>query len=76
MTGCSCTFPPASRSRQPLRAIVDVTADGAAAYNRVLIVLERGAKATFVEEYRSHSPAYVNTVVELIVGDEAPSSST
>jgi Fe-S cluster assembly protein SufD len=55
----------------PLRAIIDVSGDGTAAYNRVLIVLERGAKATFVEEYRSHNPAYVNTVVELIVGDEA-----
>ncbi len=55
----------------PLRAIVDVTADGSAAYHRVLIVLERDAKATFVEEYRSHSAAYVNTVVEVIVGDGA-----
>ncbi len=55
----------------PLRAIVDVTAEGSAAYNRVLIVLERGAKATFVEEYRSASAAYVNTVVEMIVSDEA-----
>ncbi len=55
----------------PLRALVDITAEGSAAYHRVLIVLERGAKAVFVEEYRSQSPAYVNTVVELIVGDEA-----
>ena len=55
----------------PLRAIVDVTAEGSAAYNRVLIVLERGAKATFVEEYRSAAAAYVNTVVEMIVSDEA-----
>ena len=55
----------------PLRAIVDVTAEGSAAYNRVLIVLERGAKATFVEEYRSAAGAYVNTVVEMIVSDEA-----
>ncbi len=55
----------------PLRAIVDVTGDGTAAYHRVLIVLERGAKATFVEEYRSTTPCYINTVVEMIVADEA-----
>ena len=37
----------------------------------MLIVLERGARATFVEEYRSEVPGYLNVVVELIVADEA-----
>jgi Fe-S cluster assembly protein SufD len=55
----------------PLRAIVDVSHESSAAYHRVLIVLERGARATFVEEYRTSVSAYVNTVVEMVVADEA-----
>jgi Fe-S cluster assembly protein SufD len=55
----------------PLRAVLETAGEGSAAYHRVLIVLERGARATFLEEFRSSAPAYVNVVVELIVGDEA-----
>jgi Fe-S cluster assembly protein SufD len=55
----------------PLRAALELTDEGSALYHRVLVVLERGAKATFVEEYRSALPGYVNTVVELVCADEA-----
>ena len=54
----------------PLRAVLDAPED-AAVYHRVLIVLERNARATFLEEFRSAGPAYLNVVVELIVGDGA-----
>jgi Fe-S cluster assembly protein SufD len=55
----------------PLTAAFELGADGAAAYHRVLVVLERGASATFVEEYRSEAAGYLNTVVELVVEDGA-----
>jgi len=35
------------------------------------VVLERGARATFAEDYGSSAAGYVNTVVELVVGDGA-----
>src|SRR5207248_11781220 len=56
---------------EPLRAVVERASEGSAAFHRVLIVLERGASATFLEEFRSSAPGYLNVVVELIVGDEA-----
>ncbi|MGN6378136.1 MAG: Fe-S cluster assembly protein SufD [Gaiellales bacterium] len=56
---------------QPLSSVVELGGEGSAAFHRVLIVLERGAKATFLEEFRSSGPVYMNVVVELIVGDEA-----
>jgi Fe-S cluster assembly protein SufD len=55
----------------PLRASVEVPAEGAAVFHRTLVVLERGARATFAEDYASSVPGYVNTVVELVVGDGA-----
>jgi Fe-S cluster assembly protein SufD len=55
----------------PLRAAMEVTADGTALMHRTLVVLERGARATFAEDYGSTAPGYVNTVVELVVGDGA-----
>jgi Fe-S cluster assembly protein SufD len=55
----------------PLRASLELTDAGSALHHRVLVVLERGARATFVEEYRSEVPGYLNTVVELVVADEA-----
>jgi Fe-S cluster assembly protein SufD len=55
----------------PLRSVLELVDDGSAVYHRVLVVLERGAKATFVEEYRSEVPGYLNVVVELVVADEA-----
>jgi Fe-S cluster assembly protein SufD len=55
----------------PLRSILELTEAGSALYHRVLIVLERGAKATFVEEFRSEVSGYLNVVVELVVADEA-----
>jgi Fe-S cluster assembly protein SufD len=55
----------------PLRSMLELTDEGTALYHRVLIVLERGARATFVEEFRSGVPGYVNVVVELVVADEA-----
>ncbi len=55
----------------PLRSVVELTEEGSALYHRVLVVLERGARATFVEEYRSEVPGYLNVVVELVVADEA-----
>jgi Fe-S cluster assembly protein SufD len=54
----------------PLRAKVEVP-DGAAQYYRALIVLEPGARATFVEEFTSDAEGYLNVVVELVVGDGA-----
>jgi Fe-S cluster assembly protein SufD len=56
---------------EPLRTVVELAGEGTAAFHRVLIVLERGASATFLEEFRSSVPGYLNVVVELIVGDEA-----
>jgi len=55
----------------PLRAAVELGEEGSALYHRVLVVLERGARATFVEEFRSEVPGYLNVVVELVVADEA-----
>ena len=55
----------------PLRAVVDAAAEGSALYYRALVVLEAGARATFIEEFTSAFPAYVNAVVELVVGDGA-----
>ena len=55
----------------PLRAAVELGEEGSALYHRVLVVLERGARATFVEEFRSGIPGYLNVVVELAVADEA-----
>ena len=64
--------PPASRSTVPLRASVERAGRGrGACFYRALVVLERGARATFAEEYSSAAPGYVNTVVELVVGDGA-----
>jgi Fe-S cluster assembly protein SufD len=55
----------------PLRASIEVPAEGAAIYHRTLVVLERGARATYAEDYSSTVPGYVNTVVELVIGDGA-----
>ena len=55
----------------PLRASIEVPAEGAAIHHRTLVVLERGARATFAEDYSSTVPGYVNTVVELVIGDGA-----
>jgi Fe-S cluster assembly protein SufD len=55
----------------PLRVGVEVPGEGVGVHHRALVVLERGARATFVEEYSSSAPGYVNTVVELVVGDGA-----
>jgi Fe-S cluster assembly protein SufD len=54
----------------PLRASLDVRDAGGVHY-RALIVLERGARAVFSEEFSSSAAGYVNAVVELVVGDEA-----
>jgi Fe-S cluster assembly protein SufD len=56
---------------EPLSSVVELAGEDTAAYHRVLIVLERGASATFLEEFRSQAPGYLNVVVELIVGDGA-----
>jgi Fe-S cluster assembly protein SufD len=55
----------------PLRSVVELTEEGSSLQHRVLVVLERGARATFVEEFRSQVPGYLNVVVELVVADEA-----
>ena len=55
----------------PLRARLDVAGEGTAHYYRALIVLEPGARATFVEEFTSDAAGYLNVVVELVVGDGA-----
>ena len=55
----------------PLRAALELTAEGSALYHRVLVVLERGARATFIEEFSTAVPGYLNVVVELKVADDA-----
>ena len=55
----------------PLRAALELTAEGSALYHRVLVVLERGARATFIEEFSTAVPGYLNVVVELKVADGA-----
>jgi Fe-S cluster assembly protein SufD len=55
----------------PLRAAMELAAEGTALFHRTLVVLERGARATFAEDYGSTAAGYVNTVVELVVGDGA-----
>jgi Fe-S cluster assembly protein SufD len=55
----------------PLRASVELPGEGAAQYYRALVVLEQGARATFVEEISSDAAGYLNVVVELVVGDGA-----
>ena len=69
-TGCCCV-PAGVEVPVPLRASIELPADGAAIHHRTLVVLERGARATFAEDYLSDVPGYVNTVVELVVGDGA-----
>ncbi len=54
----------------PLRASLQLAEAGVVHY-RALIVLERGARAVFSEEFSSTAAGYVNAVVELVVGDEA-----
>ena len=54
----------------PLRATVEIGEAVAVSY-RALIVLERGARAVFSEEFVSTAPGMVNAVVELSVGDGA-----
>jgi Fe-S cluster assembly protein SufD len=55
----------------PLRAAIQLGADGSAQYYRALIVLEENASATFIEEFSSQAPGYVNVVVELVLADGA-----
>jgi|1186.fasta_scaffold14260_2 Fe-S cluster assembly protein SufD len=55
----------------PLRASLELPGPGTAQHYRALIVLEPGARATFVEEFRSDAEGYLNVVVELVVGDGA-----
>ena len=56
----------------PLRATVELPSEGTAIHHRTLVVLERGARATFAEDYLSDVPGYVNTVVELVIGSTKP----
>ena len=56
----------------PLRAALELTSEGSALYHRVLVVVERGARVTFTEEFLSSVPGYLNVVVELKVADDAP----
>ncbi len=55
----------------PLRATIELPAEGGAIHHRTLVVLEKGARATFAEDYASAVGGYVNTVVELVIGDGA-----
>jgi Fe-S cluster assembly protein SufD len=55
----------------PLRATIELPAEGGAIHHRTLVVLEKGARATFAEDYVSSVGGYVNTVVELVIGDGA-----
>jgi Fe-S cluster assembly protein SufD len=55
----------------PLRAQVELPGEGVAQHYRALIVLERGAHATFTEEFLSGFPGYLNVVVELVIGEGA-----
>ena len=55
----------------PLRASLQLADAGAAQHWRALIVLERGARATFSRGVLVRPlPGYLNGVVELVVGDE------
>jgi Fe-S cluster assembly protein SufD len=56
---------------EPMRSAVELIEEGSALYHRVLVVVEKGAQATFVEEFRSDVPGYLNVVVELVVADGA-----
>jgi Fe-S cluster assembly protein SufD len=58
----------------PLRAATWLSANQRFGFSHTLIVLEAGAKATLIEEFASaggDSPALVNSVVEIILGDGA-----
>jgi len=55
----------------PLRATVELAVEGSALHYRALVVLERGARATFIEEFRSAVPGYLNVVCELVIADGA-----
>ncbi len=58
----------------PLRAIFTLSEGGNASFPHNLIVLERGASATFVEEYSSHDredQALAAPATELIIGEGA-----
>lgn len=61
---------------EPVRVTTLLDGSARAAFNHTLIVLEAGAKATFIEEFRSDGapgaqPALVNNAVEIIVRDGA-----
>jgi Fe-S cluster assembly protein SufD len=59
------------RVEQPLHAAFEIATTGAAQQWRVLVVLEEGAEATFVEEHVRGVAGYANGVVELVVADAA-----
>jgi Fe-S cluster assembly protein SufD len=52
---------------EPLRARFTISAAGAAQQWRVLVILEEGARATFIEEHDEGEGGYANGVVELHV---------
>jgi len=75
-SGAILYVPKGVQIEEPVR--VTTLLDGAerSAFNHTLIILEKGAKATFIEEFRSDGapgtePALVNNAVEIIVKDGA-----
>ena len=70
-TACFLHVPAGVHVEAPLRAALELTAEGSALYHRVLVVVERGARVTFTEEFFSSVPGYLNVVVELKVADDA-----
>lgn len=52
----------------PLHAAFEIATAGSAQHWRVLVVIEDGADATFIEEHAPGQPGYANGVCEVIVG--------
>jgi Fe-S cluster assembly protein SufD len=73
-SGIFLYVPRGVKIEQPLHAPVVHTVDGATIQRRVLVVLEEGAEATFVEEFLSASDelsGLSNMVVELVAGQNS-----
>ena len=55
----------------PLRATLAIPSAGARSVARMLVIAGRGSRLRLIEELAEGEPGYLNTVVEIVVGDAA-----
>ena len=71
--GAFVFVPKNTKIEAPIHLLFAATAESAAAFPRVLVILEQGAEATLVETYaRTKEVEYLtNSVVEIVLADDA-----